>query len=288
MKNIAVVCNNEKEWRLFVDTLQFTLSKDNLRYKTVSETIVDLTKQVKYIYINNHWSSIPKLRGREWYGVTNLAGYVDGDLNEALNSMIREENKMAKIIVMNGCPNSGKDTAAEYVDLKYNAQHLRFKDGLYKVAAMVAGITEFQMKQLATFRPTKETPSHYFSVGGEFVSPRQWLIHCSENIVKPLLGKDFFGKQLAQSITSDLVVCSDGGFESEIIPLLEAGHDVYVFRIEREGYTFAGDSRNYLPTSPLYKTFLVENNGTLEQFLNKVGSIVDDIVGISGTSGESK
>jgi hypothetical protein len=195
---------------------------------------------------------------------------------------------MAKVIVMNSCPNTGKDTAADYIAEKYNAQHLRFKDGLYKVAAMVAGISVEQMKFLATERSSKEVPSHYFRVNGGFVSPRHWLIHVSENVVKPLLGKDFFGKQLAQSITSDLVVASDSGFESEIVPLLEAGHDVYVFRIEREGYTFEGDSRSYLPTSPLYKTFLVENNGTLEQFLNKVGNIVDDIVGISGTSGALK
>jgi hypothetical protein len=193
---------------------------------------------------------------------------------------------MAKIFVMNSPPNTGKDVAAEYVAEKYQAQHLRFKDGLYKVAAMVAGISVELMTFLATERNTKEVPSHYFHVSGEFVSPRQWLIHCSENIVKPLLGKDFFGKQLAQSITSDLVVASDSGFESEIVPLLQAGHYICVIRIERDGYTFAGDSRSYLPTSPLYKTFLVENNGTLEQFLNKVGSIVDDVVGISGVSGK--
>jgi hypothetical protein len=195
---------------------------------------------------------------------------------------------MAKIIVMNGCPNSGKDTAADYVAEKYQAQHLRFKDGLYKVAAMVAGVDVESMKYVATQRDTKEVPDPYFCVNGEFVSPRQWLIHCSENIVKPLLGKDFFGKQLAQSITSDLVVCSDGGFESEIVPLIEAGHDVYVLRIERDGYTFEGDSRSYLPALTFYKTFLVNNNGTLDQFLNKVGSIVDDVVGISGTSGVAK
>ena len=195
---------------------------------------------------------------------------------------------MAKIIVMNAPPSSGKDCAADYVAEKYNAQHLRFKDGLYKVAAMVAGISVEHMKFLATERNTKEIPSHYFRVNGEFVSPRQWLIHVSENVVKWLLGKDFFGKQLAQSITSELVVISDSGFESEIVPLLQAGHYICVIRIERDGYTFEGDSRNYLPTSPLYHTFLVKNNGTLEQFLNKVGSIVDDVVGISGTSGVSK
>lgn len=193
---------------------------------------------------------------------------------------------MAKIFVMNSPKLCGKDCAADYISEKYDAQHLRFKDGLYKVAAMVAGVDTESMKYVATQRDTKEVPDPYFCVNGEFVSPRQWLIHVSENVVKPLLGKDFFGKQLAQSIKSDLVVVSDSGFESEIVPLLEAGHDVYVFRIERDGYTFEGDSRNYLPTSPLYHTFLVKNNGTLEQFLNKVGSIVDDIVGISGVSGK--
>lgn len=195
---------------------------------------------------------------------------------------------MAKIIVMNAPAQSGKDCAADYVADKYSAQHLRFKDELYKVAAMVAGISVEHMKLLATERSVKEVPCCYFIVNSSWVSPRQWLIHVSENVVKPLLGKDFFGKQLAQSITSDLVVISDSGFESEIVPLLAAGHYVCVIRIERDGYTFEGDSRSYLPTSPLYHTFLVKNNGTLEQFLNKVGSIVDDVVGISGASGVSK
>jgi hypothetical protein len=53
----------------------------------------------------------------------------------------------------------------------------------------------------------------------------------------------------------------------------------------RDGYTFEGDSRNYFDTSPLYKTILIENNGTLEQYQNKIYSVVDDIVGISGLSG---
>jgi hypothetical protein len=193
---------------------------------------------------------------------------------------------MAKIIVMNSAPNTGKDTAADYIAEKYQAQHLRFKDGLYKVAAMVAGVNAKDLKYIATERELKEVPNPYFIVNGKAVSPRQWLIHCSENVVKPLLGKDFFGKQLAQSITSDLVVISDSGFESEIVPLLQAGHYICVIRIERDGYTFEGDSRSYLPTSPLYHTFLVNNNGTLEQFLNKIGSIVDDVVGISGVSGK--
>lgn len=191
---------------------------------------------------------------------------------------------MAKVLILNSCPNTGKDTAAEWIVQKYQAQHLRFKDQLYKVAAQIAGISEERMIHLATDRELKERSAKWFRVNGKFISPRQWLIHCSEKVVKPLLGDDFFGKSLANSITEDFVVVSDGGFESEVLPLITAGHDVYVLRIERDGYTFEGDSRSYLPVKPFYKTILVENNKSLLHFENKIYSIVDEILGISGES----
>jgi hypothetical protein len=186
---------------------------------------------------------------------------------------------------LNAPPSAGKDIAADWIVSKYKAQHLRFKDQLYRVAAQIAGIPLTRMVTLASDREYKEKPARFFRVGGKFVSPRQWLIHCSENIVKPLLGKDFFGKSLANSIEKDLVVVSDGGFPEELVPVLTAGHEVYVLRIVREGYTFEGDSRNYFAICPLYKTILIENNGTLEQYQNKIYNTVDDIVGVSGESG---
>lgn len=192
---------------------------------------------------------------------------------------------MSKVIILNAPPSSGKDVAADWIVEKFNAQHLRFKDQLYRVAAQIAGIPLTRMVTLASDREYKEKPARFFRVGGKFVSPRQWLIHCSESIVKPLLGKEFFGKSLAESIERDLVVASDGGFQEELVPVLTAGHDVYVLRIERKGYTFEGDSRNYFDISPAYRTILIENNGTLEQYKNKILNTVDDILGNSGVSG---
>jgi len=191
---------------------------------------------------------------------------------------------MSIVIILNAPPSVGKDIAAEWVVEEFDAQHLRFKDQLYKVAAKMAGIPLSTMIT-ASCRERKETPNTYFRVANQFVSPRQWLIHCSESIVKPLLGKDYFGKSLAESIEKDLVVASDGGFPEELVPVLTAGHDVYVLRIERKGYTFEGDSRNYFDVSPAYRTILIENNGTLEQYRNKILTTVDSILGNSGVSG---
>lgn len=192
---------------------------------------------------------------------------------------------MSKVIILNAPPSAGKDIAADWIVEEFDAQHLRFKDQLYRVAAKMAGIPLTRMVTLASDRDYKEKPARFFRVGGKFVSPRQWLIHCSESIVKPLLGKDYFGKSLAESIERDLVVASDGGFQEELVPVLTAGHDVYVLRIERKGYTFEGDSRNYFDISPAYRTILIENNGTLEQYKNKILNTVDDILGNSGVSG---
>ncbi len=192
---------------------------------------------------------------------------------------------MSKVIILNAPPSAGKDVATDWIVAKYGAQHLRFKDQLYRVAAQIAGISLEEMVSQATDRETKDIKSTCLTVGGKWVTPRQWLIHCSESVVKPLLGKDFFGKSLANSIEKELVVVSDGGFAEELVPVLSAGHDVYVLRIVREGYTFEGDSRNYFDTSPLYKTILIENNGTLDQYQNKIYNTVDDIFGVSGESG---
>jgi cell division protein YceG involved in septum cleavage len=91
MKNIAVLCNNRAEWRHFVETLQFTLSKENKRYKAVAEAIVDIDKQVKYLYVTNHKSGIAKMRGVTVNDYLTMASIVDNDIHEYLMTNMRGE-----------------------------------------------------------------------------------------------------------------------------------------------------------------------------------------------------
>ena len=103
-------------------------------------------------------------------------------------------------IIFNGPPGSGKDTACEYLHRAYQARYLSFKQELYNIAATVAGVSLKLMVSLATDRSTKEVPNKLFVLGGVQVSPRNWLIYVSENVVKPLLGSDYFGKQAASRV----------------------------------------------------------------------------------------
>lgn len=54
MKNVAVVCNNLTEWKYFVDSMQWNLSKQNLPYRETEMYIQDLSSGMEFIHIPNN------------------------------------------------------------------------------------------------------------------------------------------------------------------------------------------------------------------------------------------
>lgn len=180
---------------------------------------------------------------------------------------------MKQIIIISAPPNSGKDVAANYIGDIHNATHLRFKDQLYSYAAKFAGITFDTMYCVANDRSLKEVPCTMFRIVDEYVSPRQWLIHCSENIIKPLVGKSFFGECVAKTVrTTDnfRFVISDGGFIEELLPLLDE-FDVKIVHLIRNGCSFAGDSRTWL--TPVNGYDVIYNNGSVSELYEKLDEL---------------
>lgn len=187
---------------------------------------------------------------------------------------------MKKIILFNAPPNSGKDEAVNHLLKIYDeALHFRFKDELYKIAADLAEVNYWWLVDIATDRNTKDLSSDKLPHN---MTPRQWLIHVSEDIIKSNYGKDYFGKKLADSVNNskanDLVFVSDCGFREEVKALIDnTEHDVHVIQVYRDGCSFAGDSRNYV--SIYGKTHFVYNNRTLEDYFKKVENVVHNIIG---------
>lgn len=195
-----------------------------------------------------------------------------------------------KLILFNGAPNSGKDASAEIMKEVHGFGGIfAFKDELYKATAKYFGLDLDDFVKMARDRILKDkksrlilkrkglnffqrlwllTMSIFTNMG---ISPREALIHVSEDIIKPKHGDDFFGRKLSKSVKDSkhqIAYVSDSGFISEIKPLLEDGHDVYVVRLHRDGCTFANDSRSMLTDEQLtelgVKFYDVDNNGTLE------------------------
>lgn len=160
-----------------------------------------------------------------------------------------------KILILNAPPQSGKDEIAEYLSENYGAVHMEVKELLFQVAVRAAGISRPLWDALYQ-RDYKEVPTPYLMINGVTVSPRQWMIHCSEKVIKPLFGKNAFGKAAVQELINrklrpnSVVVFSDGGFREEIGSISDFAHATdggfYLARVHREGYDWGSDSRNWL------------------------------------------
>lgn len=208
---------------------------------------------------------------------------------------------MLKVIVFNAPPRAGKEVAAKAVmkvinteDSNLVAYHKEFKDELFKVAANTLGISveEFiqgydkRAPEVLGWYPSVEWYKDYKSitVRDNKFSQREWLIHISENVIKPSFGKDVFGKMFVNSLPQEgIIAVSDGGFPEEIQPVIDhvGAENITIVRIHREGCDFSNDSRDYLTQDMFDSTIRiidVENNGTIDKFETDVVHIIGGIL----------
>ena len=153
---------------------------------------------------------------------------------------------MAKVIILNGPAGCGKDTLAmALVEMGFAKGAVSFKNPMFNIAMAALGLDAYrEFLDGYDDRARKEKPEGFLNG----LSRRQFMIAISEQFIKPVLGGDYFGKYLAGNLPygDEVFVVSDGGFASEVAPIIAAGHDVRIVRLHREGYTFEGDSRGYL------------------------------------------
>lgn len=194
---------------------------------------------------------------------------------------------MKQIIILNGPPRSGKDSLAKYLVAKHKSfYHVKFADELKKIAHRFYNTPEQDPDAYEQFKDRPLT---------EFLNltPRQAYINLSEDYIKKYHGKDFFGLQLISTIkkvhdnNDNVFVVSDGGFEEELLPLLEAFNPSLftIVQVHRAGCSFDNDSRHYFDKERFSKLgikFLrVENNQDEESFLSKceeeLGNLIPDL-----------
>lgn len=169
---------------------------------------------------------------------------------------------MTKIILFNGPPSSGKDTAAfacwnSYIhDGRMEKFSRPIKDAF--LAAICVGDKVIQ----GLHEENKESIIEELGV-----SYRQWQIDFSEKFMKPLYGNTIFARLLLDRInvlTDKIILVSDCGFQIEIDTLAAAylPENIALVSLYRRGCDFSNDSREYVKPLPGMFHFPLVNNGT--------------------------
>lgn len=194
---------------------------------------------------------------------------------------------MNKIIIFNGPPGSGKDTLAELCRTSfyisgYTKHHMRFKTILFEHTIDLFRIDPDVFYRLYNDRVSKEKKTELLSLNEMQFSPREAMIYTSEDVYKPLYGKDYFGQKLAESIPNkSMVFVSDGGFVEEIDPLVYkfGSENIFIIKLFRHGCDFKKDSRRYLDI-PDVKTISFHNNGSEELLITEMLILLNDQLNI--------
>ena len=224
------------------------------------------------------------------------------------------------IVIFNAPPCAGKDVSADYMHSYFQSgQRLSFKEALYEDTAKYFDIDVNDLIEYHLDRNLKETPSEMFYkydkhslkqylfallfvIGAVFnirylmslgyYSSREALIHVSEDIIKPKYGQDYYGRKFLEKVEHNserYSFASDGGFKDEVLPLLNAGYNVYIVHLERLGATFDNDSRTLLTEDDFkeedgnmnYKNLKfvkMDNNGSLDDLYKTITDFSFDLV----------
>jgi len=185
---------------------------------------------------------------------------------------------MAKLILLNGPPRSGKDECAKMLYTKKLGNPsipfphwFRMSQPIKDAVRATWGMTEAEQ---AAFEKNKDVPQRAF--GGK--SYRQVQISFSEDWMKPQFGPRIFGEiakiTIRRSI-ADVFVCSDCGFEEEVEALFDVfdKKDILIVKLHRPGFTFEGDSRRYIRIAGIREVH-VQNDSTLSHLLAQVETLV--------------
>lgn len=149
---------------------------------------------------------------------------------------------MTKIIILNGPPRCGKDTAAEAIEEYFGSdicKHLKLSEPLKLIASSILGYPR------EVLEANKDTV-----LSGNKISYRDAQIHTFLQLV-PVYGEGWLGKWFVNSLEQyeqEYFVLSDGGRSEDIRPFLQflRPEDLLIIQIMREGCAFRGDIRSYI------------------------------------------
>lgn len=199
------------------------------------------------------------------------------------------------LVLLNGPPGSGKDTAADAILENFNARKMKIATPLKEATAAIGGLSLGDyIRKFETKPGAKDEPAEAF---GGFTA-REINIAVSEGIVRELAERTgrvtdaetlwgrMFVSRMRRPHSFLVTAVSDCGFQRELSPIMCSGikpDHVLLLRIYRPGKSFEGDSRERVTLAPWKEAGATEidihNVATVEVFKLAVVNMVSRWIG---------
>lgn len=186
-----------------------------------------------------------------------------------------------KIILLNGPPRAGKDTAARIIldELVLISNPVLFEKFSLPIKHAFAGLMSAGVDDYGNVEGYEDAKSNPIPLL-QNSSYRDWQIAFSEDFMRKRYGTHIFSQLFLERLKlyrdneiAWLVVVSDCGFQAEVdyIASKFPPEDLALFNIKRPGTSFVGDSRETVkpPHTSVFHSVIV-NDSTIEDFRNRV------------------
>lgn len=186
-----------------------------------------------------------------------------------------------KIVILNGPPGAGKDTAADAIKEHYYHHSLvqcdvtKMSLPLKRAAHAFVGLP-CDDNGLGPLEHGKDAPNDWL-LGKTY---RKVQISLSEDWAKEFFGAEVFGQLMLRNIEYmvrdnrlHVVVISDAGFTEEVYPMIDkfGAEHFLVVQLRRPGHSYEGDSRRYLALEDYgVKTVQINNEHDVHMFRTQV------------------
>jgi len=188
---------------------------------------------------------------------------------------------MRKMIMLNGPPRCGKDTIAgaldEYLNVvrgdEYQVIHEKFSAPLKAGVRAIYGVPP-------DIEETKDESDDRL-LGATYRGAQISLFHHLSRVHgNTVLGQLFSARTLRRD---GVFIVSDTGRFDEVFPAIKSfdADSCVVFRIHRDGTSFANDIRQYVTNTDIIgiKSFDVDNNGSVETVVLTIIDVLTDLWG---------